>query len=182
MAYVKTGAPRGHPRAGSHSASGFRRKQRSRPFETYFKYLKRSAERPKQKKVPHIKRNPIPWTITYEEFVVFVEQKECHYCNEPVLWPSAYEMCGRTNLDRKDNDVCYTADNCIPCCYSCNVTKSSTLTYEEMIAVGNIRKNKPRIIVVNQPRGYGAPKQVQESATEPDQEPEQEKQPSLFSS
>lgn len=46
------------------------------------------------------------------------------------------------NLDRKDNAVGYTVENCVVCCKSCNKTKWTSLDYEEMIAVGKIRKRK----------------------------------------
>src|ERR1019366_1694330 len=100
---------------------------------------------------------------------------ECHYCGTEIIWPKLYEIrltsgghrkqCSRSNLDRMNNDIGYTAENCVVCCFSCNTTKSNKLTYEETVAVGSIRRLKPRVIM-NDFGGYHAQqKPEQESVT-----------------
>lgn len=34
----------------------------------------------------------------------------------------------------------YTVSNCVACCKSCNFTKGSRLSYQEMLAVGKMRR------------------------------------------
>jgi 5-methylcytosine-specific restriction endonuclease McrA len=36
-------------------------------------------------------------------------------------------------IDRVDNSIGYTPDNCVPCCTQCNRIKLDHLTYEEML-------------------------------------------------
>jgi hypothetical protein len=85
------------------------------------------------------------WEISYADFLRFVAIKECHYCGAELVWPAPYEPgVDRSNLDRKDSDAGYSKDNCVTCCFSCNVTKGTKLTYEEMVLVGNHRRVKPR--------------------------------------
>lgn len=91
------------------------------------------------------------WTITYKQFIEFVEIKTCHYCGAGDLWPLPYGLTNaageyrfRSNLDRKNNAMDYTKKNCVVCCPSCNETKGHLLTYEEMLAVGNLRRTPCR--------------------------------------
>ena len=46
----------------------------------------------------------------------------CHYCG--------VRGNPRLGIDRKDNDLCYTLANSVPCCKLCNRAKL-TQTYEE---------------------------------------------------
>ena len=84
-------------------------------------------------------------SLTYEDFVNFTHIKECHYCEKPILWKI---WCGqktlRHNLDRKDNSIGYSLDNCVVCCHSCNVTKGDRFTYEEFMLFAPILKTIQR--------------------------------------
>ena len=52
-------------------------------------------------------------------------QQNCHYCNK--LPSNKYKKKSSVliynGIDRKDNDIGYTIDNCVPCCRSCNGSK-----------------------------------------------------------
>jgi hypothetical protein len=97
---------------------------KKRPYEYIFGALKASAR---------IKKQPV--SLTYEEFVEFISTEECHYCGSHIDWrphavgenyPKGYY------LDRKDNALGYSKDNCVPCCTSCNFIRQDKLTHEEM--------------------------------------------------
>jgi hypothetical protein len=64
----------------------------------------------------------IVFDLTKDDFESFW-QKPCHYCDSPI------ETIG---IDRKDNSIGYTLDNCLSCCITCNSSKSKR-TYEEFI-------------------------------------------------
>jgi len=64
----------------------------------------------------------IVFDLTKDDFKIFW-QKPCHYCDAPI------ETIG---IDRKDNSIGYTLDNCLSCCKICNLGKH-TSTYEEYV-------------------------------------------------
>jgi len=62
----------------------------------------------------------------------------CHYCHG--FFGEIISGCG---LDRIDNNIGYTVDNCVPCCAYCNIVKGSFLTQEEAeVAIEAIIKLK----------------------------------------
>lgn len=67
------------------------------------------------------------WRLTLEEFSNLF-YASCEYCARDVE-PSEYTGY---RIDRKDNDVGYLLENCVPCCAECNWIKGNVLTYEEM--------------------------------------------------
>ena len=92
------------------------------------------------------RRRNISCSVTYEDFLIFTAVRECHYCGNPVVWAehNIQKTSQAYNLDRMDNTVGYHAANVTICCATCNATKLNLLTYEEMVAVGAIRrKNRP---------------------------------------
>lgn len=88
--------------------------KRLRPFESMFNILKSKAR-------GHEVR------LTYEEFLEFTKQKQCHYCLAWLDWAKDQ----RYNLDRMNNDLGYTKENCVVCCPRCNYGKSNLFTYQE---------------------------------------------------
>lgn len=101
---------------------------RKRPFEWLFTSVLSNARF----------RN-LECTLCYEDFLVLVQQKVCHYCGIELIWPphwSKGKISLSTNLDRKDNALGYTKDNCVVCCPRCNFGKGDRFTYEEWTAVG----------------------------------------------
>lgn len=75
----------------------------------------------------------IPFTLTLKEFEIFTSSL-CHYCGAS---PSNISMRERkkasyifNGIDRLNNLLGYTIENCVPCCEICNIMKL-TLTVEE---------------------------------------------------
>lgn len=72
------------------------------------------------------KKNPTYVTLTYEEFLEFVDDP-CYYCGD-VVQRDKYEYQKRGDrgqycIDRLDNTKGYTKDNCVACCSLCNRMK-----------------------------------------------------------
>lgn len=103
--------------------------KRTRPYEMIFNILTSQA-----------KRRGIPVQLSYEEFVEFTSIVECVYCKTPVSWLKHHTKgCEkRTNLDRKNNTLGYSRENCVVCCYRCNSLKLNQLTYEQMLEIGKL--------------------------------------------
>lgn len=103
--------------------------QTTKPFEWILKELIRRAN----KKGYEVK-------ITYEEMLSYTKIKCCHYCGDEIKWYERKRGCksARYNLDRKDNALGYTKENCVVCCKECNYTKSNYFTYNEMLKIGEI--------------------------------------------
>lgn len=104
---------------------------RHRPYEAlFYAFLRKS-----QRKKPSLKRKI---DLSYEEFVEFTGEKECHYCGAPISWAKFNPHKNGTayNLDRKNNAIGYTKENCVVCCFRCNRGKSDLFTYEEWVEIG----------------------------------------------
>ena len=115
---------------GTNSCGCTRRKTLSlKPYEALYKSLIRNTKH--------------EINLTYEEFVEFTKIKKCHYCNSEIKWAEFYtDKNGRAyNLDRKDNLIGYSKENCVVCCAKCNLGKGRIFTYEEWKIVGNALKS-----------------------------------------
>jgi hypothetical protein len=98
-----------------------------RPFEALHNVLiSRSAQR------------PIEVLLSYEDFLRFTKIKKCHYCSADITWD---ERGQRYNLDRKDNALGYSKENCVVCCLECNYIKGARFTYEQMLQIGALIKS-----------------------------------------
>lgn len=98
-------------------------RSRLRPYESLYNSVKKVAP-----------ARGIGFELTYEDFIELTKTTVCHYCGQDVQWPE-FNLCknGRAyNLDRKDNSIGYTMENCIVCCGSCNRMKCEH-SYEEFI-------------------------------------------------
>lgn len=104
---------------------------RLRPHEWAFNKIKRKA-----------KEHGYSVILSYEEFVMFTSISKCHYCDSPIVWMpfSKTHEYGHTgyNLDRKNNSLGYTKDNCVVCCPACNRIKGRDLSYELMLKIGDL--------------------------------------------
>ena len=101
-----------------------------RPYEALYNVLLAEAHRGSR---------DIPVQLSYDEFVKFTCEKTCHYCGGNVVWAFRIrhkEYVG-TNIDRKDNTLGYSVDNCVVCCGSCNRTKGDRYTYEEFLIIAH---------------------------------------------
>lgn len=67
------------------------------------------------------RKRSLVFELTFEEFEYLVTSK-CHYCGQD-----------GHGVDRKDNSIGYTLENCLPCCSMCNFMKQD-YTYEDYIS------------------------------------------------
>lgn len=65
------------------------------------------------------KRRDYEFSITIEQFAAIITQP-CHYCGESIS----------EGVDRKNNNIGYIFNNCLPCCSNCNRAKSE-MSYED---------------------------------------------------
>lgn len=111
-----------------HSNKGQRNGMAKIPYMSLYKLFLNSSR----------KRN-INVELSFEEFVVFTNVEKCHYCEEPVAWskhnPGPNKGSTRYNLDRKDANKGYTAENLVACCKRCNYGKRELFTYEEWVVM-----------------------------------------------
>lgn len=110
------------------------RNRRTRPYETLYLHLCRQA-------VKRGKSN----SLTYEQFLEFTEIKNCHYCDAPLVWTLVQrEYSTKTfwgyNLDRKENSLGYSKENCVASCSRCNKSRMGYFTYEEWVKIGKVIK------------------------------------------
>lgn len=116
----------GSLRAGDTKSCGCKKNinLRSRPYEALYNLFLRAA-RVSTREV----------AITYEDFVNFASNPICHYCDSAVIFKEYGAKSCRYNLDRTDNDIGYTVDNCVVCCKDCNGGKGARYTYGEWKAM-----------------------------------------------
>jgi hypothetical protein len=87
------------------------------------------------KRISKTKTSGLEFSLTKEEFIELT-QKDCHYCNKLPIFPRR-RLAGYTpegvlhstyygnGIDRVDNVVGYTKENCVPCCPDCNSMKGA---------------------------------------------------------
>jgi len=68
------------------------------------------------------------WKLTDDEALeCFVS--DCYYCGQRSVWDLRTLPAGAklkpSGIDRLKNDVGYTKENVVPCCYRCNVAKNN---------------------------------------------------------
>ena len=119
----------GHLLDGSTTSCGcFRNTPKLRPYEYLYNRIKQGKHEV---------------TLTYEEFLEYTKETNCHYCNVPIHFKVHIYVEGEspTNLDRKDSDLGYSKQNCVVCCKRCNVAKNNHFTYEEWLQIGALIKS-----------------------------------------
>jgi hypothetical protein len=88
--------------------------------------------------------------LTFQEFLEFVKQKECHYCGDGIHWTAREKRHNKTenyryHLDRRDPTGPYSVANCCVCCKSCNELKSNKISYKLMLGIGGLIKDYRQI-------------------------------------
>jgi hypothetical protein len=63
-------------------------------------------------------KKDLEFALSHETFSD-LQSQQCHYCHKE------RSRDHRNGIDRKDNALGYTLDNCVPCCRECNYMKSS---------------------------------------------------------
>lgn len=104
-----------------------------RPFEALYNNL-----------VKHAKARLKECSITYQDFVDFTSELNCHYCNSSIFWASVNlaKNGSRYNLDRKDNSIGYVKNNLVVCCWRCNNGRGNLFSYEEWYGMTQYLRNK----------------------------------------
>jgi hypothetical protein len=116
----------GNLRAGGSLGCGCtKRGLRLRPYEALYNSIE-----------PASKGRPV--ALSFEEFLTFIIIGQCHYCGAEVRWSEHHITRNGSayNLDRKDNSIGYTKENCVVCCPRCNRSKSDHFTYAEWVQIG----------------------------------------------
>lgn len=133
-------------RSGATKSCGHYIYNKKRPFESRYNTLLKNA-----------KSRGYDIDLTYEQYLKFTKILNCHYCELPLIWhPYTSQECStyRSNLDRKDNNLGYSVENCVVCCWFCNDLKGRRLNYKQMMLLKSglieIRKNEnPNLKVYN---------------------------------
>jgi hypothetical protein len=80
------------------------------------------------------KERNLSWSIELLEYKEILKNC-CHYCQSDISQETG------SGLDRKQNDLGYTADNVLTCCGKCNLSRNENFTVEEWkIAMEAIKK------------------------------------------
>lgn len=92
----------------------------------------------------HAKERNLTFELTDDEISNIME-KNCYYCGEP---PSNISKSRNDSgdfvyngVDRKNNNLGYTLENCVPCCKTCNGGKSKMTEPEFLKWVEKIYNN-----------------------------------------
>lgn len=92
------------------------------------------------------KRGKIKVEINYIEFISIIIDSKCHYCDKTLIF-NPYSRDENSNyvsrayqLDRKDNNLGYTFENVVACCWNCNRMKSDIYSYEDFMKLSPILK------------------------------------------
>lgn len=104
---------------GCWKAEIIRDRQCLRPYESLYRIFLRKADH--------------PVALSYEQFLGYTRIAECHYCAASVSWDGT-----SYNLDRKNNALGYTLDNCVVCCARCNWAKGDHFTYDEWMQLAAV--------------------------------------------
>jgi hypothetical protein len=89
------------------------------------------------------RKNIVNVDLSFNDFLEFTKITNCYYCGDFVIW-QPYRKLGKSNaynLDRKNNKLGYTKNNCVVCCKGCNMLKSYFDEKEFLSRIGKISKN-----------------------------------------
>ncbi len=89
--------------------------------------------------------------LLLKEFIEFTNIKQCHYCNSLINWAKHSPDCGTESenngyhLDRKNNNLPYSKENCVVCCNRCNFGKSNLFSYEDWYGMTQYLRDKNKL-------------------------------------
>ena len=64
--------------------------------------------------------------------IIETQGLNCHYCKVVCsIIPTRYKDPDQFTLDRVDNDKTHRADNCVVCCFKCNILRGRDYTSKE---------------------------------------------------
>lgn len=79
----------------------------------------------------------LTWDLTFEQYHAIVT-KPCAYCGSPPSQETKVVGVLKNGIDRVDSSGGYHAENCVPCCATCNVMKGPRTVSEFMDHVKKI--------------------------------------------
>lgn len=109
-------------------------------YKRLYKKYKRGAE-----------DRDLEFTLSYKHFKGMITSP-CSYCGSDLssLLCSSKNNCVEYNgIDRANNDVGYTKNNCVTCCGTCNIMKGSLGQQEFLIKVALISAHQVKLNSVN---------------------------------
>lgn len=104
--------------------------RRKRPYEWLYSILLRNAKKIHKE-----------CQLSYNDFLHFTQISKCHYCGDEITWSKYRGHIDSSHgyfLDRRDNNIGYTNENCVVCCSLCNHIKGGFLSHDEMLLIGNV--------------------------------------------
>jgi hypothetical protein len=111
---------------GCYNLNRLSERRRIRPYESLYNIFIKAAK----------SRNHSV-NLSYEDFLTFIVQPTCHYCNDALNW-LPFNNAKAYHLDRKDNNLDYSLENCVVCCTKCNNGKGSAFSYNEWREIGKL--------------------------------------------
>lgn len=92
----------------------------------------------------------LSWELNMEEFIHLV-QGDCHYCGDKpmTLTRTGMPKLVRNGIDREDNDVGYTIENSVSCCWPCNMLKRTLgkeKFLERIFKIADHQRSKIRVV------------------------------------
>lgn len=88
------------------------------------------------------KKGRVDVYLTYEDFIELCKNQNCHYCGKYINRSLKRGEKGYRGyfVDRVDNDLPYTKENCVTCCWECNQAKGNRYSYKEFLLISNLLK------------------------------------------
>jgi hypothetical protein len=86
----------------------------------------------------------LEWALSKEQFVA-IALKDCYYCGShpsPRMGRKRRGSAFLNGIDRKDSDIGYVIENCLPCCKKCNRMKMDLSEKDFLDQVERIHEHK----------------------------------------
>ena len=85
------------------------------------------------------KKRGYEWKLS-KEAVKEITLSECTYCENPPFYTkeTAHETYTYNGIDRVNNDIGYTEENCVACCGICNISKGTRNADEFLVWIQKV--------------------------------------------